>query len=129
MASTSNVAQDMSIIGATAIVAIILTISASVYLLIGFLRGIVDNPAGVAPTFECTAWLTRRQQSYLGGVPAPINPATGVAYTVCEAASQAVGDAQHPAAGAACPARRTPPDAERQSPYRYYMASQGCSGA
>jgi hypothetical protein len=81
MASTSNVAQDMSIIAATAIVAIILIISVSVYLLIRYLRGIVDNTtgaagaagaAGIAPAFECTAWITRRQQSYLGaGAPAP----------------------------------------------------------
>jgi hypothetical protein len=125
---TSKAVKDVSILAISTITVIIIVIIVSVSLLSRLLNGIIDSAGKIAPTFECTAWLTRRQQSYLDSGALPTNPATGEPYTVCEATAQAVNDAQAPASGSACPTKRAPPDISQQAPYIYYMASQGCSG-
>ena len=122
----SKAVKDVSIVAVVIVIVIILIVVVSVTLLVRFLRGVVDDAGKIAPTFECAAWLTQRQQGYLGGNP---NPATGKPYTVCEATKQAVNDSQLPANASVCPVKTTPPDVDQQSPYIFYMASQGCSNA
>jgi len=81
----------------------------------------------IAPTFECAAWLTQRQQGYLSGSPLSLNPETNSPYSICEATKQAVNDSQLPGNAAACPVKKAPPD--QQPPYIFYMAAQNCSNA
>jgi hypothetical protein len=127
--NAERVVKDVSVIAMVIVIAVVIIVVVSVSLLLKLLRGLVDNAGKVAPTFECTAWLLQRQQSYLSGRPPPTNPATNQAYTICEATKQAINDAQLPANASVCPVRKAPPDVHRQSPYVSYMASQGCSGA
>jgi hypothetical protein len=122
----AKAAKDVSIVAVVTVIAIILIVVFSVYLIVGFLRGVVDG-GGVLPTAECAAWLEARRLGYLGGVPLPVDPATGRPYTPCQAAAQAVADSQALAAGA-CPHLAAPPPATEQSPYLYYLAALQCAG-
>lgn len=125
----SKAVKDVSIVAVVIVIVIILIVVVSVAILVRFLRGVVDDAGKIAPTFECAAWLTQRQQGYLGGNPLPTNPATGKPYTICEATKQAVNGSQLPANASVCPVKTTPPDVDQQSPYIFFMTSQGCSNA
>jgi hypothetical protein len=125
----SKAVKDVSIVAVVIVIVIILIVVVSVALLIRFLRGVVDDAGKIAPTFECAAWLTLRQQGYLNGSPPPTNPATGKPYTICEATKQAINDSQVPANASVCPVKTTPPGADQQPPYIFYMGAQGCSNA
>jgi len=109
------------------IVVIIIIVVAAVVMLIKFLRRVVDGAGKLAPTFECAAWMTARQQNLLAGGTPAVNPDTGAPYTVCEATHAAIAATQ--LADGPCPIKTTPPAVEAQSPYVYYLAAQQCGGA
>ena len=114
--------KDVSIVAIFVVIAIILIVVFSVYLIVRFLRGVVDDAGKIAPTAECAIWLEARRQKYLSGGP---NPSTNKPYTNCEATTQAIADAQA-AAGGVCPVKVVPPPASQQAPYLFYMAAQQC---
>jgi len=125
----TKVVKDVSIVAVIVVIAIIIIVVFSVYLIVRFLRGVVDEAGKYAPTVECAAWLEMRRQGYLGAgrpPPPPTNPATGNPYTDCEAAAQAVLDAQS-GSGGMCPAVSAPPPAAQQYPYLAYLAAQRCA--
>ena len=80
----------------------------------GFLKGAAVGEKGVSPTFECSAWLRERQKKYA----AHKSP--------CAAAAAAAEDARRARSGAPCPRRDSTAPASTQTPYAFYMASQGC---
>jgi hypothetical protein len=120
--------EDVSIVAVVVVIAIILIVFFSVYLIVRFLRRVVDAPAEAAPAAGCAAWLEARRLGYLAGSPPPADPATGRPYTVCQAATQAVLDAQT-LTGGACPRAAPESAASQQDPYRAYLASQHCAVA
>ncbi len=120
----TKAAKDVSIVAVVIVIAIILIVVFSVYLIVRFLQGIVDEGGKIAPTVECAAWLEARRLGYMGPPP-QTNPATNKPYTNCQAAAQAVTDSQTQSGGL-CPVVPVPPPAVQQSPYLYYMAAQQC---
>ena len=124
-----NTAKDVSIIALAAVVVVVIVVIAGTMLFIRALNRVLYNDNKIAPTFECAAWLTQRQQGYLSGSPLSLNPATNSPYTIREATKQAVNDSQLPGNATACPVKKTPPDVDQQPPYLFYMAAQNCSNA
>jgi hypothetical protein len=127
----AKTAVDVSIVAAAVVVAVIIIVAVTVYLMVSFLHGFVDTAGRLAPPSSCVAWLEARRLSYLtgrGGGPRPADPATGRPYTSCQAAAQAVHDAQA-GTGGACPAVASPPPAVQQSPFAGYLAAQRCAPA
>ena len=124
-----NTVKDVSIVALAAVIVIIIVVVVGTALFTRAINSVVYNENKIAPTFECAAWLTQRQQGYLSGSPLSLNPATNSPYTICEATKQAVNDSQLPGNAAVCPVKKAPPDIDQQPPYIFYMAAQNCSNA
>lgn len=101
----SKTVQDISIIAVIIVTTIIIIVSISVYLILRFLRTVVDGAGGIMPSVGCSAWLEARRASY-------------AEYPNCEAATRAIADAQTMSHGA-CPAGTA---AEQAS----YAKTQNC---
>lgn len=110
--------KDVSIIGAVVVVAVIIMIAVTMYIVIKFLRDVVDKVSRDAgPVGACAAEIVASQELY----QQKVNPTTNLNYTTCEAASLAVDDvAADPQT--TCP-KVYPPYAARP-PYSVYISSQ-----
>jgi hypothetical protein len=110
--------KDVSIIGAVVVVVVIIMIVVTMYLVIKFLRQVVDKVAkDVGPVGACAAEIIASQDLY----QQKINPATNTNYTACEAAVLAVDDIAADQQ-TTCPKASVPYSA--RPPYSVYISSQ-----
>lgn len=115
---TASLIKDVSIIGAVIVVIVIIMISFTVFMVIKFLRNVVDKAeAVVGPTSACAAQIAASQSLYRQKV----NPATGEYYTKCAAANLAVSDAAKDP-GTTCP--KVAPPYSARPPYSVYISTQ-----
>jgi len=56
-------AKDVSIVATVVVIAIILIVVSSVYLIVRFLRSVVDDAGEPAPTAKRAAWLELRREA------------------------------------------------------------------
>lgn len=110
--------KDVSIIGAVIVVVVIVMIAVTMFLVIKFLREVVDRAAkDVGPVGDCAAEIIASQDLY----QQKINPTTKTNYTACEAAVLAIDDvAADPQT--ACP--KVPVPYSARPPYSVFIASQ-----
>lgn len=110
--------KDVSIIGAVIVVIVIIMVSVTMYLVITFLRNVVDRASkDLGPVGECAAQISASQGLY----EQQVNPTTKANYTQCEAANLAIQDVTKDQY-TKCP-KVTPPYVARP-PYSVYIATQ-----
>ncbi len=110
--------KDVSIIGAVIVVVVIVMIAVTMFLVIKFLREVVDRASkDVGPVGVCAAEIVASQDLY----QQKLNPTTKTNCTACEAAELAIGDvAADPQT--ACP--KVPAPYSARPPYSVFIASQ-----